>query len=108
LKKQLAAKEEVLKSISAKQEQLLIVIDGLTQTVESLNWTVQLVSTCKIQAVTAIKWSNVFPAINRVKSYTNYCGLLTLFCLQLQGLGWKYSYAAYVQYFPCKFYTPHN
>jgi len=51
LKKELAAKEEDLKSNSDKQEQLQSVIDGLTKTVESPNRTVQRVSTCKILVV---------------------------------------------------------
>jgi len=67
LKKQLAAKEEDLKSNNEKQEQLQSVIDGLTKTVESLNRTVQRVSTCKILVVTTLNWTKVFTAINRVK-----------------------------------------
>ena len=49
-------------------------IDGLTKTVESLNQTVQLmsgqledVSTCKVEAVTASKWTEIPPAVNIVK-----------------------------------------
>ena len=71
LKKQLAAKEKVLKSNNEKQKQLQSAIDGLTKTVESLNWTVQRVSTCKVQAVTTLLWTNVVPAINRVKCRPN-------------------------------------
>jgi uncharacterized protein YlxW (UPF0749 family) len=67
LKKQSAAKEKLLKSNNEKQEQLQSVIDGLTKTVESLNRTVQFVSTCKVNVVTTLKWTKMFTAINRVK-----------------------------------------
>jgi uncharacterized protein YlxW (UPF0749 family) len=53
--KQLAAKGEVLKSNNEKQKQLQSAIDALTKTVQSLNWTVQRVSTCKVQTVTTLK-----------------------------------------------------
>jgi len=71
LKKQSAAKEKVLKSNNEKQKQLQSAIDGLTNTVQSLNRTVQRVSTCKIQVVTTLQWTEMFTAINRVKCRPN-------------------------------------
>ena len=71
LKKQSAAKEKVLKGNNEKQKQLQSAIDGLTNTVQSLNRTVQLVSTCKVQYVTKLQWTKMFTAINRVKCRPN-------------------------------------
>jgi len=67
LKKQLAAKEEVLKGNNEKQEQLQTLINDLTKTVKSLNRTVHRVSTCKIQVLKTLNWTKILPAINRVK-----------------------------------------
>ena len=71
LKKELAAAEKVLKSNNESQKQLQSVIDGLTKTVDSLNRTVQRVSTFKVQVVTTRKWTKMFTAINRVKFWSN-------------------------------------
>jgi len=58
LKKQLEAKEEVLRSKNVEKKQMQTAIDELTKTAESFNNTVQElcaqgkdVSTCKIKAV---------------------------------------------------------
>ena len=67
LKKELAAKEKVLKSNNEKQEQLQSAIDGLTKTEGSLSQTVQRVCTCKVQYVMTLKWTKMFTAIIRVK-----------------------------------------
>jgi predicted methyltransferase len=74
LKKKLEVKEEVLKSNNETQIQLQTDIDGLTKTVQSLNQMVQRlcdtpehVSTYKIEAVAMSKWTEISPAISRVK-----------------------------------------
>ena len=71
INKQLAAKEEVLNSNNENQKQLQSAIDDLTKAVQSLNRRVQRVSTCKVQAVTTLKWTKMFTAINRVKCRPN-------------------------------------
>jgi SMC interacting uncharacterized protein involved in chromosome segregation len=71
LKKELTAKGKVLKSNNEKQKELQSIIDGLTKTVESLNRTVQRVSTCKVHVVTTLKWTKMFTATNRVKCRPN-------------------------------------
>ena len=71
INKQLAAKEEVLNSNNENQKQLQSAIDDLTKAVQSLNRRVRRVSTCKVQAVTTLKWTKMFTAINRVKCRPN-------------------------------------
>jgi chromosome segregation ATPase len=76
LKNQLEIKEEVLKNNNETQIQLQTDIDGLTMKVESLNQTLQSlcdtpehVSTYNIAAVTLSKWTEIPPAISRVKLF---------------------------------------
>jgi uncharacterized protein (DUF3084 family) len=90
LKKQLAAKEEVLKSVNEKLEQQLTVIDGLTQTVESLNRMLQLVSTCKIQFVTTLSSQKYFQLSLELKFY-QILGSCRLVLPTIQDLVGKYS-----------------
>jgi chromosome segregation ATPase len=75
LKKQLEIKE-VLKNNNETQIQLQTDIDGLTKTVQSLNQTIQRlcetpehVSTYNIAAFPLSKWSEISPAISRVKLF---------------------------------------
>ena len=68
------ANNRTVQELLEKKKQMQTTIDGLTKTVESLNQTVQMlcrkpndVSTCKVEAVTASKWTEIPPAINIVK-----------------------------------------
>jgi SMC interacting uncharacterized protein involved in chromosome segregation len=91
INKQLAEKEKVLKSNTEKQKQLQSAIDSLTKTVESLNWTVQRVSTCKVQVVTTLKWTKMFTAINRVKCRPNTGVSLNFLASNFKDFFGKYS-----------------
>ena len=74
LTKREEANNRTVQELLEKKKQMQTTIDGLTKTVESLNRTVHLlcrkpkdVSTCKVEAVTASKWTEIPPAINIVK-----------------------------------------
>jgi uncharacterized FlaG/YvyC family protein len=82
-----------VQELREKGKQLQATIDGLTKTVETLNQTVKMlcwhpndVSTCKVEAVTTCKCTEIPPVYNIFKVLPKDSGFIDLLCFRHQGL----------------------